>query len=94
MNFQDLVAGDTARIIGFDNTGRAYRKRLLAMGLTPGTEFEVSRFAPMGDPVQITLRGFSLFLRKEEGNVLLLEPVVNTNSHDCGSCRSFYCSEK
>ena len=65
------------RIIGFDNAGRAYRKRLLAMGLTPGTEFIVSRFAPMGDPVQIKLRGFSLSLRKDEARVLLLESVTH-----------------
>jgi ferrous iron transport protein A len=75
--FQDLVVGDSARIIGFDNAGRAYRKRLLAMGLTPGTEFIVSRFAPMGDPVQIKLRGFSLSLRKDEARVLLLESVTH-----------------
>lgn len=75
--FQDLAAGDSARIIGFDNAGRAYRKRLLAMGLTPGTEFKVSRFAPMGDPVQINLRGFSLSLRKDEACVLLLESVTH-----------------
>ena len=77
--FQNLAIGDRARIPGFDNAGRAYRKRLLAMGLTPGTEFIVSRFAPMGDPVQIKLRGFSLSLRKDEARVLLLEAVIDAS---------------
>ncbi len=43
-----------------------YRNRLLSMGLTPGTEFLVERRAPLGDPVEISLRGFRLSLRREE----------------------------
>ncbi|MCK4840618.1 MAG: ferrous iron transport protein A [Methylococcales bacterium] len=70
-----LSAGDHGKIIGFDNTGKAYRKRLLAMGLTPGTEFFVTRFAPLGDPIEIKIRGFSLSLRKKEAEVLLIEKL-------------------
>jgi ferrous iron transport protein A len=74
---KDLAAGDVARVTGFEKTtsAKAYRKRLLAMGLTPGTEFRVTRFAPMGDPVEITLRGFSLTLRKNEAAVLQIEKL-------------------
>ncbi len=43
------------------------------MGLTPGAEFSVTRFAPMGDPVEIKIRGFSLSLRKEEAVGLVIE---------------------
>lgn len=70
-----LATGDSGRIVGFDQTGGAYRKKLLAMGLTPGTEFTITRFAPMGDPVEIKLRGFSLSLRKNEASVLLIEKL-------------------
>ena len=70
-----LTTGDSGRIVGFDQTGGAYRKKLLAMGLTPGTEFTITRFAPMGDPVEIKLRGFSLSLRKNEASVLLIEKI-------------------
>ena len=70
-----MLAGESARILGFDQAGKVYRKKLLAMGLTPGTEFTVTRFAPMGDPVEIKLRGFSLTLRKDEASVLLIEKV-------------------
>lgn len=70
-----LATGDSGRIVGFDQTGGAYRKKLLAMGLTPGTEFTITRFAPMGDPVEIKLRGFSLSLRKNEASVLLIEKI-------------------
>lgn len=70
-----LAAGDSGRIIGFDQSGGVYRKKLLAMGLTPGTEFCVTRYAPMGDPVEIKIRGFSLSLRKNEASVLLIEKL-------------------
>lgn len=70
-----LATGDSGRIVGFDKTGSAYRKKLLAMGLTPGTEFTITRFAPMGDPVEIKLRGFSLSLRKNEASVLMIEKL-------------------
>ena len=74
-NFRDLGIGDSGKIIGFDKSGKAYRKRLLAMGLTPGTEFRITRFAPMGDPVEIKLRGFALTLRKNEADVLVIEKL-------------------
>ena len=70
-----LASGDSGRIVGFDRAGSAYRKKLLAMGLTPGTEFTITRFAPMGDPVEIKLRGFSLSLRKNEASVLMIEKL-------------------
>lgn len=74
-SLKTLTTGDSGRIVGFDEAGSAYRKKLLAMGLTPGTEFTVTRFAPMGDPVEIKLRGFSLSLRKNEASVLLIEKI-------------------
>lgn len=72
---KDLSIGDKGRVTGFNKQGRAYRKRLLAMGLTPGTEFSIVRFAPLGDPVEIALRGFSLTLRKNEADILNVEKV-------------------
>ncbi len=73
INLKALTVGDSGKIAGFDKSGKAYRKRLLAMGLTPGTPFSITRFAPMGDPVEIKIRGFSLTLRKDEAEVLLIE---------------------
>ncbi|MCF6203751.1 MAG: FeoA domain-containing protein [Methylococcaceae bacterium] len=70
-----LSVGDQGKIIGFEKSGKAYRKRLLAMGLTPGTEFVVTRFAPLGDPVEIKIRGFSLTLRKNEAAILLIDKI-------------------
>ena len=72
-SLQDMKVGESGRVVGFGNTARSYRKKLLAMGLTPGVEFNVTRYAPMGDPVEIRLRGFALSLRKEEAAGLIIE---------------------
>jgi ferrous iron transport protein A len=67
---KDLVPGTTGEVVGYTGTDRNYRDRLLAMGLTKGTRFTVLRVAPLGDPIEIDVRGFSLSLRKEESNAL------------------------
>jgi ferrous iron transport protein A len=73
MTLRDMRVGDLARVAGFDAGGRGYRKKLLAMGLTPGTEFSVTRVAPLGDPVEIQVRGFRLSLRKDEAAAVRVE---------------------
>lgn len=70
----NLRAGDVVRICGYTKDSKPlYRRRLLAMGLTKGIEFTVERVAPLGDPIQIRLRNFSLTLRKNEADLLQLE---------------------
>lgn len=73
INLKELAVGDTGRVVGFGGDSSAYRRKLLSMGLTPGVEFSVTRYAPMGDPVEIRVRGFSLSLRKGEAESLLVE---------------------
>lgn len=75
ISLRDLAAGDQAKIVDYDRHHTAYRKKLLSMGLTPGTEFTVIRFAPLGDPVEIRVRGFALSLRKDEATALLVEKI-------------------
>jgi ferrous iron transport protein A len=71
----ELKVGDHAKVAGFTETGRGYRRKLLTMGLTPGAEISITRLAPMGDPVEIRVRGFSLSLRKEEAAALNVEKL-------------------
>ncbi len=71
----ELKVGDRARVAGFAETGRGYRRKLLTMGLTPGVELSITRLAPLGDPVEIRVRGFSLSLRKEEAAALNVEKL-------------------
>ena len=51
------------------------RSRLLEMGLLVGTTVELVRFAPLGDPVELKLRGYNLSLRKHEADLVLVRPV-------------------
>lgn len=77
MHLRDLNVGEKCKVIGFKKGATAYREKLLAMGLTKGTEFTVERVAPMGDPVEINLRGFALSLRKDEADSVLVEKEVS-----------------
>lgn len=72
----DIAVGETGRILGFDKGAQVYRQKLLAMGLIKGTEFVVARVAPMGDPVEIKLRDYSLSLRKDEAKALIVGRVM------------------
>ena len=73
MTLGEMSVGDLGRVAGFEAGARSYRKKLLAMGLTPGTELRVTRVAPLGDPVEIQVRGFKLSLRKHEAAAVLVE---------------------
>ena len=73
MLLADLKIGHKGRILALNSGDKIYRQRLLALGLLPGTEFTVSRIAPLGDPVEITLRGYALSLRKHEAAILAIE---------------------
>ena len=70
---RDLHIGETARIVGYRGGFSPYRTRLLTMGLTRGASIRLLKVAPMGDPVELEVRGFSLSLRKREADVLILE---------------------
>lgn len=72
-----LQPGDRARVVGYGESDKEYRRKLLSMGLTRGTEFRFIKQAPLGDPVEIELRGFSLTLRRNEARSLELELVTN-----------------
>jgi ferrous iron transport protein A len=71
----ELKIGDRAKVAGYTETGKGYRSKLLAMGLTPGAEIGITRVAPLGDPVEIRVRGSSLSLRKEEAAALTVEKL-------------------
>jgi ferrous iron transport protein A len=75
MTIKELSIGDRAKVVGFNEGGKAYRRKLLSMGLTPGTEISLIRVAPMGDPVEILIRGYSLSLRKGEADALTIDKL-------------------
>ncbi len=70
---KDLAIGSEARVRGITSAGRGYRQKLLSMGLTPGVRVKLVRTAPLGDPIEIELRGYLLSLRKDEADALEIE---------------------
>ena len=72
-HLEQLSVGEKAIITGFVDGQKEYRAKLLAMGLTKGIELELTRVAPLGDPLEINIRGFSLSLRKAEASAVLVE---------------------
>ncbi|ATA24156.1 iron transporter [Brenneria goodwinii] len=73
MSLDELTVATRWRVIGFQKGSADYRKRLLALGVTPGVEFSVSRIAPLGDPIELRLRGAAISVRKGEAQILILE---------------------
>lgn len=72
--FSDVRVGMRARVASYTKDQPELR-RLAEMGLTEGTEFEVVKVAPLGDPIEIALRGYRLCLRRKEADGLLIVVV-------------------
>lgn len=75
LTLADLKIGQTGKIIALNITDKTIRRHLLDLGLTCDTLVTVKKIAPMGDPIDIYLRGYELCLRKkdlEKINILLL----------------------
>ena len=65
-HLSDLKIGQRAKVLGIHMDKPDIRRHLLDMGITKGTEILIKKVAPMGDPVDIELRGYELCIRKEE----------------------------
>lgn len=63
---QDLRPGEEGVILSVGNQSGAVKRRLVDMGLTPGTQVKVTKIAPLGDPLEVSLRGYELSLRKDD----------------------------
>lgn len=74
-SLDQVTAGQKVRIVGFAAVETNFRRKLLALGLMPGAEVEVRRVAPLGDPMQIQLRGASVSLRKQEAAIIEVETL-------------------
>ena len=70
MLLKDLKPGDKGRIVNYSKDAVEYRRRLLMLGATPGTSFEVVRIAPLGDPIEIRERGSFISVRKDEAAIM------------------------
>lgn len=69
---RQVKVGDTVRVVKLHGEG-AVKRRIMDMGLTKGVGVHVRKVAPLGDPVEVTVRGYELSLRKGDADMILVE---------------------
>lgn len=62
---RDVKVGDSCKVVRLTGSG-AVKRRIMDMGVTKGVEIHVRKVAPLGDPIEVTVRGYELTLRKDE----------------------------
>lgn len=69
---RDAKVGDPVRVVKLHGEG-AVKRRIMDMGLTKGVEVHIRKVAPLGDPVEITVRGYELSIRKADAEMIEIE---------------------
>ena len=69
---RDAKVGDTSRVVKLHGEG-AVKRRIMDMGLTKGVEVQIRKVAPLGDPIEVTVRGYELSLRKADAQMIEIE---------------------
>ena len=69
---KDVKVGQNATVVKLHGEG-AVKRRIMDMGITRGVEIHVRKVAPLGDPVEVTVRGYELSLRKGDADMVLVE---------------------
>ena len=72
MTLKDLKPGESGIEVSIGEKG-PIRRRLMDMGVTPGATIEVVKVAPLGDPIEVNIRGYELSLRKDEAKNIVLK---------------------
>ena len=75
MFLTDLKIKGQAVITGFQQGNPVLQERLMELGIVPGTRVLLKRFAPLGDPLEISVRGYSLAIRKEDARQILVQAI-------------------
>lgn len=68
---KDVKVGDTVTVARINGTG-ALKRRIMDMGVTKGTDIFVRKVAPLGDPLEVTIRGYELSIRKADAEMIEL----------------------
>lgn len=66
---KQVKVGDTVTVVKLHGEG-AIKRRIMDMGITKGTEIHVRKVAPLGDPIEVTVRGYELSLRKADAEMI------------------------
>lgn len=74
-NLSDLNVGQKAKVLKISESNKVIRRHLLDMGITRGVEITIKKIAPMGDPIDLSLRDYELCIRKEDLRKIEVEVV-------------------
>ncbi len=74
MTLRQAQVGHTVKVVKLEGTG-AVKRRIMDMGITKGESIYVRKVAPLGDPIEITIRGYELSLRKMDSEMILVEEM-------------------
>ena len=80
MKLSELAIGQDAIITSVETKDVSLRKHILEMGLTPGVEVSLLKCAPLGDPIEIQLRGYNLTLRKSDAENINISGVHESDA--------------
>ena len=69
MTRRDAKVGETVKVVKLHGEG-AVKRRIMDMGITKGVEIYIRKVAPLGDPVEVTIRGYELSLRKADAEMI------------------------
>ena len=69
---RDVKVGDTVQVVKLHGEG-AVKRRIMDMGITKGVEIYVRKLAPLGDPVEVNVRGYALSIRKADAEMIEVE---------------------
>ncbi len=72
MTLRDVKIGKSATVVKINSEG-ALKRRIMDMGITKGTAITVRKVAPLGDPLELTVRGYELTLRKADAEMIEVE---------------------
>lgn len=71
---KNIEIGQSAKVLKIHGEG-AIKRRIMDMGITKGAELSVHKVAPLGDPIQITVRGYELSIRKDDAELIEVEHI-------------------
>lgn len=74
MTLKEIKCGETVKVTKIQGEG-PIRRRIMDMGITKGVEVTVKKVAPLGDPIEISVRGYSLSLRKVDAESILVDQI-------------------
>lgn len=69
-----IKVGKTVRVVKIEGEG-GFKRRIMDMGITKGINIFVRKTAPLGDPIELYIRGYELTIRKEDANIIIVEEI-------------------